>query len=258
MKSRVLGTILVSLVLAAVAAWVANNWISSRVGTQQVATNMSPVVVAAANIPAGSKVEATQLKVVQLPTDAVPQGSYAKPQELVGQVAQQSVYAGEIILKTRIAQSPPGSPLAALIPKGKRAITIPVNVVAGVAGFVLPGSRVDILANTGGQPKTILQDMKVLAINQSTKADKDEAVVVSAVTLEVTPVQAEIVAKAMRSGGLQLTLRNPRDETQTAMAEPKEKKEKMADALAEKPRDSLLSIEIIRGVTASTTTVREE
>ena len=256
MKSRVLWTILLSLVLAAVAAKVANNWISNRVGTQQVAGNMSPVVAAAADIPVGAKVDATQLKVLQLPTDTVPQGSYSKPQDLVGQIAQQSVYAGEIILKTRIAKSPPGSPLVALIPKGKRAITIPVNVVAGVAGFVLPGSRVDIIANSGGQPKTILQDMKVLAIGQTTKADKDKAVVVSAVTLEVDPVEAEIVVRAMRAGGLQLTLRNPADDTRTAGVEPKE--EKMAEAVAEKPRNiGLLSIDVIRGIKVSTTTVRE-
>ena len=173
------------------------------------------MVAAAVDIPVGTKVDATHLKVVQLPAAAVPQGSYSNPQDLVGQIAQQSVYAGEIILKTRIAKSPPGSPLVALIPKGKRAITIPVNVVAGVAGFVLPGSRVDIIANSGGQPKTILQDMKVLAIDQTTTAEKDKAVVVSAVTLEVDPVEAEIVVRAMRAGGLQLTLRNPADDTRT-------------------------------------------
>lgn len=259
MKSRVLLTILVSLILAAVAAQLANRWITKRLGGNEVAANMSPVVAAAVDIPAGTKVEATHLKLVQLPIGEAPKGAYADFKELVGQVAKQSVYAGEIILASRIAELPAGSPLAAVIPEGKRAITVRVNDVIGVAGFLLPGSRVDIIATTKkGESNTILQDIKVLAVDQTTTAQKDSPVVVRAVTLEVDPAEAEVLVKATQRGSVQLTLRNPLDGARTVEAVPVSPAPDAPVSEPERLRDTgLFSIDVIRGVVLSTTTVRQ-
>jgi len=250
MKSRVLLTIFVSLGLAVVAALLANNWINKRLGTNEVGVNMSPVVVAAVDIPVGTEVEAPHLKLMQVPLDGVPKGAFLDFDALVGQVAKQSVYAGEIILKSRIAELPPGSPLAAVILEGKRAITVRVNDVIGVAGFLLPGSRVDVISTTKkGGSNTILQDIKVLAVDQTTTAQKDSPVVVRAVTLEVDPAEAEVLVKATQQGTVQLTLRNPLDGTRTAEAE----------EAPEAPLSSseLSSIDVIRGTDLSTTTVTQ-
>ena len=150
MKSQWILPIIISLVLAVVAAKFADNWITNRLtAAAPTDTNLLPVVAAATDIPAGTKVEAVNIKIVSLPPEAKPAGSYADPNELIGQIAKQSVYNGEIIVSQRFANSPGASPLAAIIPEGKRAITVAVNDVVGVSGFILPGSRV---VGAGGGP----------------------------------------------------------------------------------------------------------
>jgi pilus assembly protein CpaB len=258
MKSRVLLTIFLSLILAAVAAMLANSWINKRLGATETVADMAPVVAAAVDIPAGTKVDPTYLKLVQLPRGEAPKGAFAEPKELIGQVAKQSVYAGEIILASRISQLPAGSPLAAVIPEGKRAITVRVNDVIGVAGFLLPGSRVDVIATSRkGESHTILQDIKVLAVDQTTTPQKDAPVVVRAVTLEVDPAEAEVMVKATQLGSVQLTLRNPLDST-TVADEPAAPVADEPAKAADRPRETgLFSIDVIRGVLVSTTTVRQ-
>ena len=159
-------------------------------------------------------------------------------------------------MSQRFANSPGASPLAAIIPEGKRAITVAVNDVVGVSGFILPGSRVDIIASEGGQPKTILQNIKVLAVGQSVSQEKNDPVQVSVVTLEVDPIQAEIISNAQ---GLRLTLRNPVDSILVA------EKEAMKPALPEKAKnepapepvkhDALYAVDVVRGTAVTTTTM---
>jgi pilus assembly protein CpaB len=217
MKVPWLLTVVVSLVLAGIAAMYANKMLNERMdAVQAVQVELFPVVVATADIPAGTRVQPTQVKTVGIPSDAKPKGSYTDVNELIGQVAKQSVYAGEIISSNRFANSPGSSALAAIIPEGKRAITVAVNNVVGVSGFILPGSRVDIIAADGGEPKTILQNIKVLAVGQLLNQEKNDPVNVSAVTLEVDPRQAEVIVKARN---LRLTLRNPDDGILVAEAE---------------------------------------
>jgi len=218
MKASWLLTVVVSLVLAGVAAMYANNMLKERMRqVEAVEVELFPVVVAATDIPAGTTVEQVNLKTVGVPAEAKPEGSYSDANELVGQVAKQSVYSGEVILAERFAKSAGTSALAAIIPEGKRAITVAVNNVVGVSGFILPGSRVDIISAEGGEPRTILQNIKVLAVGQLLNQEKNDPVSVSAVTLEVDPRQAEIIVKAR---GLRLTLRNPDDGNLVADAEP--------------------------------------
>ena len=110
-----------------------------------------------------------------------------------------------------------GSTLAALIPENKRAVTIRVNDVIGVAGFLLPGNKVDILSTvkyseTSASTSTVLKDIKVLAVDQTARTKDNKPIIVRAVTLEVTPRQAEKLLTARSKGEIQLTLRNPHEE----------------------------------------------
>jgi pilus assembly protein CpaB len=131
-------------------------------------------------------------------------------------VTTTNVQAGQLLLASMFGD-PGETSLAASVKKNMRAITVRVNDVIGVAGFLLPGSRVDVIATisrlaTGvAMSRTILSDIKVLAVDQTTATKSDEPVMVRAVTLEVTPKQAETLLKGQAAGSIQLTLRNPSD-----------------------------------------------
>ncbi len=258
MKARWLLTVLVSLILAGLAAMYANDLLSQRMrAVEAEKVEMLPVVAAASTIPAGTKVEAIHLKVVGIPSEAIPTAAYTDQKKLIGHVAKQTVFAGEIIVAERFSNAPGTSALSAMIPEGKRAITVAVNQVVGVSGFILPGSRVDIIATEGGEPKTLLQNIKVLAVGQLLNQDKNDPVSVSAVTLEVDPRQAEIIVKA---GGLRLTLRNPEDGLVVAEAELEQAS--AAPETAETPPaqqatqgSALYVVDIVRGTQVSSTTM---
>ncbi|MCE6981707.1 Flp pilus assembly protein CpaB, partial [Pseudomonas frederiksbergensis] len=121
-----------------------------------------------------------------------------------------------------------GSTLASLIEPTNRAISVRVDDVVGVGGFLLPGNRVDVLAtkqtgNTGNaESRTILEDLRVLAVDQTASTDKTQPVVVRAVTLEMTPDEAELLVKGMTDGKLQLALRNPLDNNKLPVTKPVE------------------------------------
>jgi pilus assembly protein CpaB len=216
--------IVVSLVLATGAAWVANRWVQARTASPaaaQVAT--VDVVVAAMDLPFGTKVEARHLATIKMLRGSEPQGAYHALEEVEGKVARASLLHGEILLEGRFADQGNGSTLAAVVEKNMRAVTMRVDDVVGVAGFLLPGNRVDVLgsrdmANHEAVTETILQNVRVLAVDQTAATEKNEPVVVRAVTLEVTPAQAETLVKWKEQGSIQLTLRNPLDEGVEAKA----------------------------------------
>ncbi len=216
MKFRTFIVFVFALVLAGGAAWFANRWIQLQVKPAAADANPTTmVVVAAQTIPMGQKIVDTHVQMAAWPADRVLEGSITELDSVKGQVAAQTIYKGEAILKERIAEHTAGSTLSALIDKRKRAVTVRVNDVVGVAGFVLPGNTVDILATkktakSKSAVQTVLQNMKVLAVDQST-GGKDQPVVVRAVTLEVTPDEAEELVKAQSEGGIQLALRNTLD-----------------------------------------------
>jgi pilus assembly protein CpaB len=214
-KRRGLLLIMVSLLLALGAAWVARGWIQARLLADSKSAGISaPVVVAAMEIPFGTKVEARHLMTVNLPSSAPLGAHYEKPADVVGLIATQKVVAGEILLKERFAERTAGSTLAALVRPDKRAVSVRVDDVVGVGGFLLPGNHVDVVAsrldnNRRAEARTVLEDLTVLAVDQTASNEKDQPVVVRAVTLEVSPPQAEILVKACEEGKIQLTLRNP-------------------------------------------------
>jgi pilus assembly protein CpaB len=260
MKARWVLTVAISLALAVLAAQFANSWISDRLSAVDTQAEYASAVAAAMDIAAGTRIEATHLKMVQLPDEAKPQGGFSDPADVIGQVAKQQVYGGEIIVANRLSEVPGTSALAAVIAEGKRAITVRVDDVVGVSGFILPGSRVDVIAREGrGEYRTILENIKVLAVDKVVSQEKNEPVSARAVTLEVDPRQAEIIAKA---GKLRLTLRNPEDDlliassdAGTAAVNAQAATEAPAAEDVESQRISLYAVDVIRGTQVSTTTV---
>jgi len=180
------------------------------------------VLVAATDMDLGAEVRKEDLRSIQWPADAVPMGAFTNPNDLVGRGLIQPVAQNEVFLPVKLASKEAGAGLPPVIPEGFRALSVRVNDVVGVAGYVLPGTRVDVVAviNPTNRPedvqsKVILTDVQVLA--SGTKIERTEAngkpMAVSVVTLMVDPPQAERLTLAGTEGKIQLALRNPTDKT---------------------------------------------
>ncbi|KAA6184697.1 Flp pilus assembly protein CpaB [Thiohalocapsa marina] len=213
MRAGSLITILISLLLAGVVAYLGNEWMNRQLAVRQPAAPAErvKVVAAAVDIPVDSVIEDKHLKLIEIPPDLLPQGAITDKAELRGEIVKDSIYAGEIISGKRLLSGPGGSVLAAKVEPGMRALTIGVDEVSGLSGFLLPGSRVDVISMRGGNARTILRDMKILAVGERLQVDESRNVKVRAVTLEVNPRQAEILAEITTGGGIRLTLRNQLD-----------------------------------------------
>jgi len=214
-KKRAFLMISLSVVMGIMAAWMAGNWI--RQINLESEVEMASVVAADLAIPFGTKVERRHLKMLEMPAEYVPPGSFSTVDDVLDRVTVQPIVAGEILMQARFVDYDDGSTLAAMVAKQMRAVTVRVDDVIGVAGFLLPGNRVDVLAsrreaNRRASAETILRDIKVLAVDQTAATEKNEPVIVRAVTLEVKPEQAEILFRAREEGSIQLTLRNPLEE----------------------------------------------
>jgi pilus assembly protein CpaB len=144
-------------------------------------------------------------------------------------VAKNNLYRGDVLRMERLAPIGEGSTLSVLLEPGMRAVTVRVNDVIGVAGFLLPGNRVDILFTEGSATRTVLKNLKVLAVDQTQHTDENRPKLVRAVTLEVNPEQAERLVNASSNGRIQLALRNPNDDRDLAL----EPAEDMTAAVAE-------------------------
>jgi pilus assembly protein CpaB len=185
-------------------------------------TNKSPtsaglkVLVAARDIPLGSPLETAMIQEIPWAAETLPTGAYSDTKLLEGRVVKTTLLRGEPILEGRLAPIGTKGGLSALISEGKRAITVRVNEVVGVAGFALPGNYVDVMVNTHDDKqsqvsKIVLERILVLAVDQGADRDETKPKVVNAVTLEVTPVEAEKIDLARSIGSLSLVLRNQVD-----------------------------------------------
>jgi pilus assembly protein CpaB len=192
--------------------------------TQQVQTvnaPTQPVVVAAADLPLGTELKGDDLRVVQWPKGQTPEGSFARPEEIIGRGLIVNVVKNEPMLPAKLASKEAGAGLPPVIPAGMRAVSVRVNDVIGVAGYVLPGTRVDVLAtatpNQGSSDtmtKLVLSNIQVLTAGTRMEQDseKGKPMQVTVVTMAVTPEQAERLALAATEGKIQLALRNPLDQ----------------------------------------------
>ncbi|WP_028202665.1 Flp pilus assembly protein CpaB [Paraburkholderia nodosa] len=179
-----------------------------------------PVTVAADDINLGQPLNEAMVRTINWPRDSVPPGAFATPKSLDGRVVRTSLTRGEPVLESKLAPVGTKGGLSAVIGEGRRAITVRVNDVVGVAGFALPGNYVDVIVNTqqganhnDGQSisKIVLEKILVLAVAQQVNRDDTAPKVVNAVTLEVTPEQAEQLDLARSVGTLSLVLRNQVD-----------------------------------------------
>lgn len=212
LRRRGFTLIILSLAFALGAAWIARGWVQARLNGGKQEAGMQ-AVVAATEIPFGLKVEARHLRVITLPQGTAIGDHFSNINDVVGLVALEKLLPGEILLKQQFARNSQGSTLAALLSPTMRAMTVPVNDVVGVAGFLLPGNRVDVvearMENQRAITQTVVRDLLVLAVDQTDSRDKTAPEVVRAVTVEVTPPQAEVLVKAITEGKIQLTLRSP-------------------------------------------------
>jgi pilus assembly protein CpaB len=219
-NKRLLFVLAGAVVFGLVAAVSVSRYLSNAQATPR---NMRDVVVAKVEIPLGTQIVAEQLMRVQYPANAVPDGAFDLEQKVVGRVAVTNVAAKEPVTDFKLAAEGSAAGLSAVIPEGYRAMTVKVDDVIGVAGFIQPGAMVDVL--TVIQPpdegmsrnpisKIVLQNVKVLASGQNMDRPKNEreAETVRAVTLQVTPDQAEKLALASTEGKLRLVMRNTADQ----------------------------------------------
>ncbi len=177
------------------------------------------VVVAARDLPTGHIVSREDLQVIDWPSKNVPDGFYTQPGEVLGRGVIFTVHRNEPFLAVKLADKSAGGGMPLAIPAGKRAVSVEVDEVIGVAGFVLPGTRVDVLAtvmpNANRSETTtriILQNVPVLTADQSYRQDPNEdPKVVTVVTLLVAPDEAEALTLAATEGKIQLALRNMLD-----------------------------------------------
>jgi len=207
-----------SLLLAAGAAWMANKWITTR-PIQAQARATTRILTAAMNLPLGTKIESRHVATIEMIPGQEPAGTFRDLKEVEGKLTIVNVTPGEMLMTPMFAKEGAGSTLASVVSNDKRAVTVRVDDVVGVAGFLLPGNRVDVVATRKDDrtgvvtAETILSNIKVLAVDQTAAANSNEPVVVRAVTLEVTPQDAEILLKGKAAGSIQLALRNPLDES---------------------------------------------
>lgn len=208
---------LIALLLAGLASWAAYNYLKNETEKAKAANERGEVVVASANLPVGTRLDATHLTVSAWPKGNIPPGSFTAPTQLVGRTLVRQIATGDLITEQKLmpAEGTPGAGVMTyLVPRGHRAVTVGVNEVAGVAGFLSPNNRVDVVLTTtppgATEPltKIVLQDVPILAIGQMTEQKDGKPVVVPTVTMDLTPDDAERLVLASTRGPLQLLLRN--------------------------------------------------
>jgi pilus assembly protein CpaB len=219
MRQRVLTILLLAMTVSAGGTYIVYRMIRGRlVSGPPVA--VSSIFVAARNLAAGTMLRENDLSPGRWAGTPL-KGMIVDKQSAIGRGVTSSIYEGEPILAYRLAQPGAGAGLAAIIPSGMRACAVKVNDVVGVAGFVLPGMRVDVLisgnppngvAAAGPKVRTLLQNIEVLSAGQNIQKDAEgKPAQVQVVNLLVTPEQAEILSLASNETRIQLVLRNPLD-----------------------------------------------
>ena len=255
---RALVMIGISLVAGIAAMVLALRWL-----TDQSSVATSKVAVAAVDLDIGQSIGAQQLRLVDWPSGGVPAGAFRRIEDVEGRVVKLNVLRDEPILEPKLAPKGTRGGLSAVITEGKRAITVRVNDVVGVAGFALPGNYVDIIVNTREESsssdrertisKIVLEKILVLAVAQEAGRDDTKPKVVNAVTLEVTPLEAEKIDLARSVGTLSLVLRNQVD-AEGAKTAGATKDTLLGKPAQQQPRAEPQTVTVVRTVRAPTRT----
>jgi pilus assembly protein CpaB len=218
---KAIALLVLALVTGLAAAVYAASWVSQRGNIAS-----TKVVVAAVDIELGSKINPQMLTTADWPSESVPPGAFKDVKDIQDRVVKSSVLRGEAVVDRKLSPVGTQGGLSAVIAEGKRAMTVRVNDVVGVAGFALPGNYVDVMVNAQqergkGEPgnqvsMTVLEQVLVLAVAQEASRDDTKPKVVSAVTLELLPGDAEKLDLARSVGTLSLVLRNQLDKQTVA------------------------------------------
>jgi pilus assembly protein CpaB len=219
MSKRLFSVLIFAFVVAAGASLLVYRLFTARMSANA-KQDTTQVMVAARNLPVGTMIGDLDIKTGAW-SGSLPPNAVLKKEDAVGRGVVAGIYEGEPILDSRLAAKGAGAGMAAMIPPGMRAVAVRVNDVVGVAGFVVPGQRVDILvlgtppggsASTGTITKTILQNIEVLSAGQNIQKDAEgKPATVQVVNLLVTPEQAEMLSLISNDMRIQLVLRNPLD-----------------------------------------------
>ena len=218
MKSKVI--IVIALLAGVLATFTAYRYMESeKESIKKPKIPTTGVIVATKDLSIGTVLKAEHLKLNDWPEDILPAGNFKMIDELVDRVIKTEVHVNEPILDYKLAPMGSASGFSSIIPPGMRAVTVAVNVVIGVSGFILPNTKVDVIATVSPSQKkedtiskTILENVKVLAVDQTFEPKDDDPMTVQSVTLLVAPEEAEKLTLASNAGKLQLTLRNAADE----------------------------------------------
>ena len=238
-RTRMLVLALVALGLSAVVTYLIYRELNSRIQPEEdLPTNQ--IVIAAQVLPVGIPIEPQHLKVIDWPGEPLA-GSHTTTDELLGRGVLFPIQENEPLLEAKLTAKGSGAGLAATIPEGKRALVVRVDDVAGVAGFVLPGTRVDIILSGSVKgsgidvSKIVLENVQVLSAGQNVEYDsagKPQSVPV--VTMLLTPEEAQKLTLATIDGRIRLALRNPLD-LETADPKPTQRSELYLGAAPRKP-----------------------
>jgi pilus assembly protein CpaB len=255
-----------ALVLGLAAAWTAMRLATNPSVAEAAPSKTIPVVVARTDVPVASSLMREQLKAVEWPADHVPSGALGSVDQAVDRIVRRPVAKGEPVLEAALFEPGSAGGLRAVIAPEYRAVSVKVDNVIGVAGFVTPGARVDVLATIRRvdrdralpYAKVILQDVRVLAVDQKLEEVRSgDPELVNVVTLEVDPIQAEHLIYAAHEGRLQLALRSPGDDKEVAT-----RSIGVADVLGGQepvkttsgPRRARTSVQVIKGSRLETNT----
>jgi pilus assembly protein CpaB len=220
MRNRLFLVLVLAVVLGGGLAFATYNAINGQ-PVKTVNAPTQPVVVAAADLPLGTELKKEDLTIVNFPVGAAPAGSFSKPNDVIGRGVISTIVKSEPVLPAKLASKEAGAGLPPVIPDGMRAVSVRVNDVIGVAGYVLPGTRVDVVCteSPSNQPqdatsKVILSNVQVLTAGTRMEQDQEKGkpMQVTVVTLLVYPEQSERLALASTEGKIQLALRNPMDQ----------------------------------------------
>jgi pilus assembly protein CpaB len=221
LNKRALLFLAIAALLGLGAVFTARNWLESRLSSLAPGPlETVPVVIARVSVPVGSTLLPNQLDTAQWPRSHTPEGVFSSKDAASGRVVRRPLAKGELLLEPALLPEGAAAGLVSVIQPEMRAVSVKVDAVIGVAGFVKPGARVDVIATLRRidlkqklpYTKVVLQDVRVLAIDQKLEeAQNGEAKLVSVVTLEVDPKQAERLTYISHEGRLQLALRNPGD-----------------------------------------------
>lgn len=210
-----------AIVLGLVAMKIARDMIAKSGTGDQAPRNLTDVVVVKRNLPAGTALKADDLALTTMSNDVPPESIFRNSAELEGRVINQALFKGQPVLESLLTPKGTGSGMQALVPKGMRAITVEINEFSGLAGFLVPGCRVDVVSTINGDAgetlsRTIVQNVEVTAIGRRNPATDGQQEQIKSVTLLVKPKEVEAIELATSTGRPRLVLRGSGDDSDAA------------------------------------------